>query len=625
MSLKNKATSNSSNRPIRFGRSIMPVAKAKDFKGSMAKLIGYLGKHKINILFVVILAIFSTVFTVLGPMLLGWATDEIFTGVMNQIAGIGSIDFAKISEIILLLVGLYGIGAIFSYLQGFVMSGVNAKVIFKMRKDISEKMHRLPLKYYDKTTIGEVLSRITNDVDTISQTLNRSLTQIITSLTKVVGITIMMLIISWQLTLVALCILPLSMFTVTIIVKRTQVYFKNQQKFLGHVNSHVEEMISSHVVVKAFNGEEESLETFGEYNDLLYNSAWKSSFFSGLMAPIINFIGNLAYVAICILGGYYTVNGLMTVGGIQAFIQYVRSFNQPIAQITNISNILQQAAAAAERVFEFLDEEEEETNFFSQNFNDIESNTDMMTNLSGDIDFEQVSFGYDADKIVIKNFTAHVKSGQKIAIVGPTGAGKTTIVKLLMRFYDVDSGTIKIDGHDIRIFKRDEFRSLFGMVLQDTWLFNGTIADNIRYGSLNASDEDVINAAKIAQVDYFVRTLPDGYNMVLNEEADNISEGQKQLLTIARTILADPKILILDEATSSIDTRTELLIQKAMDNLMKNRTSFVIAHRLSTVRNADLILVMDDGDIVEQGTHAELLARDGFYAHIYNSQFETAG
>ncbi|HZK43565.1 MAG TPA: ABC transporter ATP-binding protein [Syntrophomonadaceae bacterium] len=603
----------------------MPVAKAKDFKGSMAKLIGYLGKHKINILFVVILAIFSTVFTVLGPMLLGWATDEIFTGVMNQIAGIGSIDFAKISEIILLLVGLYGIGAIFSYLQGFVMSGVNAKVIFKMRKDISEKMHRLPLKYYDKTTIGEVLSRITNDVDTISQTLNRSLTQIITSLTKVVGITIMMLIISWQLTLVALCILPLSMFTVTIIVKRTQVYFKNQQKFLGHVNSHVEEMISSHVVVKAFNGEEESLETFGEYNDLLYNSAWKSSFFSGLMAPIINFIGNLAYVAICILGGYYTVNGLMTVGGIQAFIQYVRSFNQPIAQITNISNILQQAAAAAERVFEFLDEEEEETNFFSQNFNDIESNTDMMTNLSGDIDFEQVSFGYDADKIVIKNFTAHVKSGQKIAIVGPTGAGKTTIVKLLMRFYDVDSGTIKIDGHDIRIFKRDEFRSLFGMVLQDTWLFNGTIADNIRYGSLNASDEDVINAAKIAQVDYFVRTLPDGYNMVLNEEADNISEGQKQLLTIARTILADPKILILDEATSSIDTRTELLIQKAMDNLMKNRTSFVIAHRLSTVRNADLILVMDDGDIVEQGTHAELLARDGFYAHIYNSQFETAG
>lgn len=596
-----------------MGQMMMPVVKAKDFKGSIAKLIGYLGKHKWTILFVFILAIASTVFTILGPKILGQATDEIFTGVMKQIAGTGSVNFEKIGRIILWLVGLYGIASVFAYLQGFVMSAVTAEVTFKLRKDISEKMHKLPLGYYDKTTFGEVLSRITNDVDTINNTLNQSLIQIITSVTTLAGITIVMLTISWQLTLATLCILPVSMIVVLIIVKKSQGHFKDQQKYLGRVNGHVEEMFSSHVVVKAFGGEEDSLKNFGEYNDALYKAAWKANFLSGLTMPVINFIGNLAYVAICILGGYYTVNGAMTVGGIQAFIQYVRSFTQPIAQIANISNVLQQTAAAAERVFEFLDEEEESKEGAA------------LVRIKGHVDFEQVSFGYDPDKIVIRNFSAKVKPGQKIAIVGPTGAGKTTIVKLLMRFYDVNSGAIKIDGHDIRMFKRDELRSLFGMVLQDTWLFNGTIADNIRYGRLDASDEEVKEAAIAAQADHFVRTLPDGYNMVLNEEANNISQGQKQLLTIARAILADPEILILDEATSSVDTRTEVLIQKAMDNLMKGRTTFVIAHRLSTIRNADLILVMRDGDIVEQGTHAELIGRNGFYANLYNSQFELAG
>ena len=626
----NKVTNSRPRGPIGGGMtgSMMPGVKAKDFKGSIAKLIGYLGKHKWKILFVCLLAIASTVFTIVGPKILGKATDELFTGVINQIASTGSVDFGKISVYLFWLTGLYGVSAIFSYLQGFVMSGVTAKVTYKLRNDISDKMHKLPLGYYDKMTHGEVLSRITNDVDTISQTLNQSLTQIITSVTSLVGIAVMMLTISWQLTLAALCVLPVSMVSVITIVKKSQKHFKSQQKFLGSVNGHVEEMFGSHVVVKAFGGEEDSSKIFGEYNEALYKSAWKANFLSGLIMPITTFIGNLAYVAICILGGYFAVNGTMTVGGIQAFIQYVRSFTQPITQISNISNILQQTAAAAERVFEFLDEPEEagdEANALSVYSEANTLNSDASLHIDGHVNFERVSFGYDQDKMVIKNFSAKVKPGQKIAIVGPTGAGKTTIVKLLMRFYDVSSGTITIDGNDLRMFKRDELRSLFGMVLQDTWLFNGTIADNIRYGKLSASDQDVQDAAIAAQADHFVRTLPDGYNMILNEEVDNISQGQKQLLTIARAILADPDILILDEATSSVDTRTEILIQKAMDHLMKGRTSFVIAHRLSTIRNADLILVMREGDIVEQGTHAELLSRNGFYAELYNSQFEPAG
>lgn len=608
--------------------AMMPGAKAKDFKGSMKKLIGYLGKYRLTILFVWILAMVSTVFTIVGPRILGQATDELFTGMMAQIAGTGAIDFTGIGQILLQVAALYGISTLFSYLQGFVMSSVTANVTLRLRNAIAEKMQRLPLGYFDRTTHGDVLSRITNDVDTISQTLNQSLTQIITSVTSLVGISIMMITISWRLTLAAILVIPITMVVVILIVKKSQGYFKDQQKYLGKVNGHVEEMLGNHVLVKAFNGETESLDTFSQYNDQLYQSAWKSTFLSGLMMPITTFIGNLAYVAICILGGYFTVNGTMTVGGIQAFIQYVRSFTQPIAQIANISNVLQSTAAAAERVFEFLDESEEtadspESLSVASARSHAEGNGER--EIRGQIDFSDVSFGYDPDKPIIKHLSASVRPGQKIAIVGPTGAGKTTIVKLLMRFYDVTSGAIRLDGQDIRAFKRSELRSLFGMVLQDTWLFNGTISDNIRYGRLDATEEDIRAAAVAAQVDHFVRTLPDGYQMILNEEADNISQGQKQLLTIARAILADPEILILDEATSSVDTRTEVLIQKAMENLMHGRTSFIIAHRLSTIRNADLILVMQDGDIVEQGTHAELLARQGFYASLYNSQFETAG
>lgn len=625
----NKVKKSSPRGPMGGGMpgGMMAGPKAKNFKGSMAKLIGYLGKHTRMIMVVCVLAIISTVFTILGPKILGEAIDVLFTGIMSQIAGTGSINFNKIGEILLWLVGLYGVSSLFTYLQGYVMSGVTAKVTYKLRKDISDKLHKLPLSYYDKTSQGDVLSRITNDVDTISQTLNQSLTQIITSVASLIGISIMMFSISWKLTLVALCMLPLSMIAIVIVMKKSQQHFKNQQKFLGSVNGHVEEMLGSHTVVKAFNGEEESMKAFGEYNDSLYKSAWKANFLSGLMMPITMFIGNLSYVAICIMGGYFAANGTMTIGGIQAFIQYVRSFTQPIAQIASISNVLQQTAAAAERVFELLDEQEEvqeEENGLTVNTNDDVPDTNTLVHVEGHVSFEQVSFGYGPDINVINNFSAAIKPGQKIAIVGPTGAGKSTIMKLLMRFYDVNSGEILIDGHDIRRFKRDELHSLFGIVLQDTWLFNGTIADNIRYGKLEASEEDVINAAKAAQVDHFVRTLPEGYNMTLNEEADNISRGQKQLLTIARAILADPKILILDEATSSVDTRTEALIQKAMDNLMKGRTSFVIAHRLSTIRNADLILVMRDGDIIEQGTHQELLENNGFYTNLYNSQFEAA-
>lgn len=607
---------------------MMPVEKAKDFKGSISKLAGYLRKYRWTIILVCLLAIASTVFTILGPKILGQATDELFTGVMSQFAGTGSVNFEKIGGILLWLVGLYGVGALFSYLQGFIMADVTAEITFQLRDDISKKMNRLPLGYYDKTSHGEVLSRITNDVDTINQTLSQSITQIITSVTSLLGILVMMLTISWHLTLAALCVIPISLVAVSIIIKRSQTHFKNQQKYLGTVNGHVEEMLGSHIIVKAFCGEADSLNTFEQHNESLYQSAWKANFLSGLMMPIISFVGNLGYVVICILGGLFAANGTMTVGGIQAFVQYVRSFMQPLSQIANISNVLQQTAAAAERVFEFLDEPEETreaADALSVNRDNAASDTAALVHIDGNVSFDHVSFGYDPQKPVIHDFTASIRPGQKIAIVGPTGAGKTTLVKLLMRFYDVNSGAITVDGHNIRAFRRNELRSLFGMVLQDTWLFNGTIADNIRYGKLDATDAEIKAAAKAAQVDHFVRTLPDGYHMMLNEEADNISQGQKQLLTIARAILADPKILILDEATSSVDTRTEVLIQKAMDNLMSGRTSFIIAHRLSTIRNADLILVINEGDIVEQGTHAQLLAQNGFYAALYNSQFETAG
>lgn len=594
---------------------MMPGEKAKDFKGAILRLIGCLGRYKPAIAAALILSVASTVFTIIGPIILGGATDEIFNGVMRSVEGVGGINFTKVGRIIVFLAGLYGTSAILSYLQGYIMTGISMKVTYQLRKDIDEKIHRLPFRFFDGTTHGDILSRITNDIDIISQTLGQSLIQIITSVTSLIGIAVMMLFISFRLTLVTLLILPLSTLFVTLIVKKSQKYFANQQKYLGDVNGHIEEMFGNHTVVKAFNGEEDSLRVFDEYNDALYNSSWKANFLSGLMMPVTNFIGNITYVAVCILGGYFTVNGSMTVGGIQAFIQYVRSFTQPISQIANISNILQQTAASSERVFELLDEDEKDHE--SAAHAEVRSK-----DIKSDISFENVSFGYDPGKVVIHNFSANAKEGQKIAIVGPTGAGKTTLVKLLMRFYDVNGGCIKVGGKDIREFQRDELRSLFGMVLQDTWLFHGTIADNIRYGRLDASMKDVVQAAAVAQADHFIRTLPGGYDMVINEEADNISEGQKQLLTIARVILADPLILILDEATSSVDTRTETMIQKAMDNLMTGRTGFVIAHRLSTIRNADLILVVDEGDIVEQGTHNELIARGGLYENLYNSQFE---
>lgn len=609
------------------GGGMAPVEKAKNFKGSLRKLIAYLNTYKLTIGLVWLLAIASTIFMILGPKILAGATDELVTGIMAKLAGTGNINFDAIGRILLWMIGLYLISAGFSYLQGFVMSGVTAKVTFKMRNEINEKIHKLPLGYYDTTSQGDILSRITNDVDTISQTLNQSLTQIITSVTSLIGIIIMMLTISWQMTLVALVALPLSLLVVMMVVSKSQKYFKVQQESLGDVNGHVEEMLGSHVVVKAFNGEEASAQTFAEYNDALYESAWKANFLSGLMMPIMSFIGNLEYVVIVMLGGAFAASGRLTIGGIQAFIQYTRQFNQPIAQVAQISNVLQQTAAAAERVFEFLEEPQEiadQAGALSINLSDQPDTADHIR-IDGTIEFNQVQFGYNPEEIIIHDFTAKIKPGQKVAIVGPTGAGKTTIVKLLMRFYDVNSGSITIDGHDIRQFKRDELHSLFGMVLQDTWLFNGSICDNIRYGKLAASDEEVVAAGRAAQVDHFIRTLPDGYQMVLNEESDNISQGQKQLLTIARAILADPEILILDEATSSVDTRTEVLIQKAMDNLMQGRTSFIIAHRLSTIRNADLILVMQDGDIVEQGTHDELIAKNGFYAELYNSQFDSVG
>ncbi len=591
-----------------------PVEKAKNFKGTIQKLVKYLGVYKWSIITVMVFAVASTIFTILGPQKLGEATTELFGGIMRMASGSKEgIDFEKIAGILLYLLGLYGLSALFAYIQGFIMSNVTMKVTYNLRRDINEKIHKLPFRYYDKTTTGEVLSRITNDVDTINQSLSQSLTQIITSVTSLIGILVMMFTINVTMTLIALVVLPVSGVVVGFIVKRSQKHFGAQQANIGHVNAHTEEMYGNHVLMKAFNGEVEAAKTFKSHNEKLYSAAWKANFFSGMMMPLMMFIGNLGYVVICIVGGSLAVEKIITVGDIQAFIQYVRQFNQPIQQVATISNVLQQTTAAAERVFEFLEEEEEAPDV---------ANPIGIENIDCCVEFKNVSFGYSEDKTIINNFSAKVQRGQKVAIVGPTGAGKTTMVKLLMRFYDVNSGAILIDGHDIREFARNDLRSLFGMVLQDTWLYNGTIADNIRYGKQDATDEEVMSAAVAAQVDHFVHTLPDGYHMILNEEADNVSGGQKQLLTIARAILADPEILILDEATSSVDTRTELLIQKAMDNLMKGRTSFVIAHRLSTIRNADLILVMKDGDIIEQGTHSELLSANGFYANLYNSQFE---
>jgi len=602
-----------------------PGEKAKDFKGAMKKLVSYLSRYKFRILIVLIFAIASTIFSIIGPKILGRATNILTDGIMSKITGTGAgIDFAGIGKIILLLIGLYLLSSLFSYIQGWIMSGVSMKVTYNLRNDIAKKINRLPLSYYDKTTHGEVLSRVTNDVDTLAHSLNQSLTQIITSTTTFIGILVMMFSINWFMTLISLFVIPLSAINVLFIVKRSQKYFVSQQEYLGHINGHIEEVYGGHTVMKAFNGEKAAIEQFTALNNKLFDSAWKSQFLSGLMMPIMNFISNLGYVAVCMLGGWLVLKGRLKIGGIQAFLQYVRQLTQPIGQIANISNILQSTAAAAERVFEFLAEDEQtpDNPLVHINTDDSIPDTDTLVHIKGSVQFAHVNFGYTPEKTIIHDFSANISPGQKVAIVGPTGAGKTTIVKLLMRFYDVNSGAILVDGYNIKDFSRQELRSLFGMVLQDTWLFNGTIRDNIRYGKLDATDEEVVAAAKAAQADHFIRTLPDGYNMVINEEADNISQGQKQLLTIARAILADPKILILDEATSSVDTRTELLIQKAMDNLMKGRTSFIIAHRLSTIRNADLILCMDHGDIVEQGTHEELMAKNGFYARLYNSQFE---
>jgi len=592
-----------------------PVQKARDFKGTLRKLVAYLAPYRRVIVLVFILAIGSTVFSIVGPKILGNATTELFNGIMAKIAGTGDVPFDVIGRILLTALGLYALSAALSYGQGWLMTDVAINVTYKLRKEMMEKVNRMPFRYFDGTPHGEVLSLLTNDVDTINQTLNQSLTQIITSLVTVVGILVMMLTISWQMTLVALTIVPVSMFIVMVIVRQSQRFFKEQQDYLGHVNGHVEEMFGGHLIVKAFNGEDKSIDKFDGYNKTLYGSAWKSQFFSSIMMPVMRLVGNLGYVAVVVLGGWLTIRKAIEIGDIQAFIQYINSFTQPITQLANISNVLQSTVAAAERVFEFLEKPEETPE------------TDSPVSLArveGHVEFRGVHFGYEANQPVIKGFSSEIKPGQKIAIVGPTGAGKTTIVKLLMRFYDVDSGAILIDGHDVRQVTRADLRAMFGMVLQDTWLFNGTILDNIRYGREDATEEEVIAAAQAAHVDHFIHTLPDGYHSVLNEEVTNISQGQKQLLTIARAFLADSPMLILDEATSSVDTHTEILIQKAMEKLMRGRTSFIIAHRLSTIQNADMILVMRDGNIVEQGTHDELLAKGGFYADLYNSQFEKA-
>lgn len=596
------------------GRGPVAFEKANDFKGTTKKLVkDYLSKYKIALIIVIIFAVGSTIFQVVGPKILGNATTEIFNGIISKLSGGPGINFENILKILLTLLSLYLISALFSLIQGFTMTGISQKLTYKLRNDIVVKINKLPMRYFDKRTNGEVLSVITNDIDTLSQNLNQSITQIITAICTLIGILIMMFSISWEMTLVSLIILPITIGIVGKIVGKSQKYFARQQDYLGHVNGQVEEVYGGHTIVKAFNGEEQAIKEFEKANKELYKSGWKSQFLSGLMHPIMNFIGNIGYVAVAILGGYFAINGRITVGNIQSFIQYNKQFTQPIMQIAQISSMLQSMVAAAERVFKFLEEEEEKT--------DVE-NPVSTENLKGNVTFDHVKFGYDDDRIIINDFNANIKDGQKIAIVGPTGAGKTTMVKLLMRFYDVNSGKILIDGYNIKDFKRGELRKMFGMVLQDTWLFGGTIKDNIKYSNPEASDADVIEAAKSAHVHHFIKTLPKSYDMVINEESSNISAGQKQLLTIARVILADPKILILDEATSSIDTRTEIEIQSAMDNLMKGRTSFIIAHRLSTIKNADLILVMNHGDIVEQGTHEELLEKGGFYSDLYNSQFE---
>ena len=594
--------------------------KAKDFKGTMGKLLNkYMAKYKWQLIIVIIFAIGGTIFNIVGPKILGNATTEIYTGLTSKITGGSGINFENIANILITLLILYVVSMCFSGIQGFVMTNVSQKVTYKMRNDLVSKINKLPMRYFDKKTNGEVLSIITNDIDTLSTNLNQSITQIISASCTLIGILAMMLSISWQMTLVSIIILPITLIIVSFIVSKSQKYFKRQQDYLGHVNGQVEEVYGGHNIVKAVNGEEKAIEKFEQENEVLYKSAWKSQFLSGLMHPIMNFMGNVSYVAVSILGGYYAIKGRITVGNIQSFIQYSKQFNQPIAQIAQISGTLQSMAAAAERIFEFLEEKEE-----IQELPNAKSITDENGNiiLDGNIKFDHVKFGYNPENIIINDFNAEVKDGQKIAIVGPTGAGKTTIVKLLMRFYDLNDGAIYIDGNNVTDYNRGDIRKLFGMVLQDTWLFNGTIRDNIKYGKPDATDSEVIEAAKAAHIHHFIKTLPNSYNMVLNEETSNISAGQKQLLTIARVILANPKILILDEATSSIDTRTEIQIQSAMDNLMKGRTSFIIAHRLSTIKNADLILVMQHGDIVEQGTHEELLAKNGAYANLYNSQFE---
>ena len=611
--------SENSRRPSRgpMGRGRMNGEKAKDFSGAVKKLLRYMSKYKIRLIGMMIFAIVGTVFNIVGPKILGKATTELFNGLMAKVNGTGGIDFDKIGKILLWTLGLYLCSAAFSFVQGFIMTGISNDVSYSLRKDISGKMNRLPMKYYESRTYGEVLSRITNDVDTLQQGLNQSITQLITSVTTLIGVFIMMLSINVWMTLCALLILPCSMFIISKVMKRSQKYFRQQQKYLGDVNGQVEEVYAGQNIVKAFNKEDAVMATFEETNKKLYESGWKSQFFSGMMMPIMQFVGNIGYVMVALLGGFMTIKGVIEVGDIQSFFQYIRNFTQPVQQIAQVTNMMQSAAAASERVFEFLEEEEEEQT--------VEHPVTLEKGVEGQVTFEHVSFGYRPDQIIIKDFSEQVQPGQKIAIVGPTGAGKTTLVKLLMRFYDVNSGRILIDGHDIREFDRRNLRECFGMVLQDTWLFNGTIMENIRYGRLDATDEEVIAAAKAAHAHRFIQTLPEGYNTVLNEEASNVSQGQKQLLTIARAILADNRLLILDEATSSVDTRTEERIQKAMDNLMKGRTSFVIAHRLSTIKDADVILVMKDGDIIEQGNHEELLAMNGFYANLYNSQFEKVG
>ena len=596
--------------PGRFGGE-----KAKDFGGTMKKLLRYISRYKVSIILVLVFAVGGVLLNIYGPKVLMYANEAIVDGVVEMVSGVpgGGIDFVYVGRILLILLGMYLLSSGLTVVQGFLMTGVSQKVSYNLRREISRKINRLPMKYFDTKTHGAVLSRVTNDVDTLSQSLNQSITQLITSVTQVVGVLVMMLTISWELTLAALCILPISMLCISFIVKRSQKFFKSQQEYLGHINGQVEEVYGGHNIVQAFNHEDKTVERFDETNETLYKSAWKSQFLSGMMQPMMQFIGNLGYVVVSVLGGWLVIRGRIGVEAIVSFVQYVRMFTQPFAQVAQVANMLQSTAAASERVFEFLEESEEDITV---------EHPVSIDGLEGRVDFEHVSFGYNPDKIIIHDFTAHVKPGQKIAIVGPTGAGKTTMIKLLMRFYDVNAGAILVDGHDIRDFNRSELRQMFGMVLQDTWLFNGTIRENIRYGRLDATDEEVVAAAKAAHVHHFVQTLANGYDMELNEEASNVSQGQKQLLTIARAILADPKILILDEATSSVDTRTEVRIQKAMDNLMRGRTSFIIAHRLSTIRDADSILVMRDGDIVEQGSHEELLAKGGFYAQLYNSQFE---